>query len=57
MRKPKFEQIIDISLEKGPTANIIAGALYVSAKGTKHFYDALRLLVEQLPEIYLTVFT
>ena len=36
--------------------NILALALYNSAKGTKHFYEALELLSEQLPEIYLEEF-
>lgn len=55
MKKPKCLQIIDISLNLSKCynkTNVIASALYCSAKGTKHFYETLNLLSDALPEIY-----
>ena len=54
--KPKYDQISDIHVdtidslrEKGEFAAI---ALYISAKGTKHFYESLAFLASLYPSQY-----
>ena len=51
----KAKQIIDLSINLHKPHNkvsILAAAAYVSAKGTKHFYETLELLSEILPYSY-----
>jgi len=47
-------KLIDLSVEMKQRNRemTIARALYYSAKGTKHFYDALVLLSEAYPDFY-----
>ncbi|KAB8156171.1 hypothetical protein EZY14_002830 [Kordia sp. TARA_039_SRF] len=52
MAKPKFQKINELIVMKGSGINKIASALYISAKGSKHFYESMELLSEVLPEAY-----
>lgn len=55
MAKPKFQKLNELHpdpYKRQKAINHIASGLYISAQGTKHFYEALNLLSAWLPEIY-----
>lgn len=57
MHQPKFIKIINLAVDSKNSFNkdkskYLAEALYISAKGTKHFYETLEFLSEIFPEIY-----
>ena len=57
----KKKQIIDISVASKNSTTLskeyyVASALYISAKGLRHFYEVLGFLAETYPETYLKEF-
>jgi len=57
MKTPKWEQLINLP-QKTPANHtyngkmVVASALYISAEGTKHFYEALEILNDVYPDVY-----
>lgn len=59
--RSKADRIIDLSVESKNSfshdkGKWLASAFYVSAMGTKHFYESLEFLSEVYPEQYLKEF-
>jgi len=55
MRKTKWQKLCELHCEahsEDEGRNIIASALYISAYGTNHFYEAMEILAKPLPGYY-----
>lgn len=52
MSKSKAYKIIDASIDGKYSIASVFSALYISSKGTKHFYECMELLATVNPEGY-----